>query len=71
MRDPSTYRGARRNAVRRTGISAWRTMPLLTLTHKVKRFEKVANPAKPDALPKRLLVDTTRSQHVHATLVAA
>ena len=35
MRSENSYRGARRNAVRKTGIRAWRLAGLKQIVHKV------------------------------------
>ena len=55
MRSENSYRGARRNAVRKTGIRAWRLAGLKQIVHKVWRDGK----------------QVQRIQAVHPTYLAA
>jgi hypothetical protein len=41
MRDASTYRGDRRNAMRKDGISAWRQLRRIRTKHTGTRWDKL------------------------------
>jgi hypothetical protein len=62
MRSESSYRGARRNAVRKTGIRAWRLAGLKQIVHKVWRWVDGEKKKKKHV---------QRIQAVHPTYLAA
>ena len=76
MRNPLSYRGARRNIVRADrengGIRQWRTMPMLTKTVQVWRWAWEANPVitVPPAPLVKVWKHVTRQTGMHSTLTA-
>lgn len=66
MRDPSSYRGARRNAARKNHtLTAWRYGPHFDTHHRVMRWIVERNPL---GIPERVFVDVIRHQVTHHTL---
>lgn len=64
-RNPLSYRGARRNALRAIGeIVKWRVMQTFQIAHKVKRW--IMEPNDKGVLV-RILTDVIRYQYVHYT----
>lgn len=66
MRDPSSYRGARRNAARKNHtLTAWRYGPHYDIRHQVKRWIVERNAL---GVPERIFADVIRHVMIHHTL---